>query len=172
MKYYTGVGSRATPLPVLEQMTKIAELLASKGYTLRSGGAVGADTAFEKGAGDDKEIWLPWNNFNNNSSKLLPSKQAFEIASHIHPKWSVLKDSVKSLHARNVHQVLGIDLQTPSNFLICWTEGGAIIGGTATSIKLAINNRIPVLNLAKYQLSALELVIEDFLIIIGEHNEV
>lgn len=47
--YYAGVGSRETPQDILNTMYKIGKYLASKGYTLRSGGAIGADTAFENG---------------------------------------------------------------------------------------------------------------------------
>ena len=45
---YAGIGSRATPQAELEAMTEAAKMLSEKGYTLRSGGAKGADTAFEK----------------------------------------------------------------------------------------------------------------------------
>ena len=38
-------------------MTKISRHYHSKGYVLRSGGADGADSAFERGAGDLKEIY-------------------------------------------------------------------------------------------------------------------
>ena len=47
--FYTGVGSRKTPKDVLELMVKIAIKAAQNGYTLRSGGAEGADKAFEHG---------------------------------------------------------------------------------------------------------------------------
>lgn len=44
---YAGIGSRETPMEVLELMTKASTWLGSKGYTLQSGGAIGADMAFE-----------------------------------------------------------------------------------------------------------------------------
>ena len=44
---YAGIGSRETPKEILKEMTKIGQELESKGYTLRSGGAIGADKAFE-----------------------------------------------------------------------------------------------------------------------------
>lgn len=44
---YAGIGSRETPLSMLRTMTKVADMLAKKGYTLNSGGAIGADVAFE-----------------------------------------------------------------------------------------------------------------------------
>jgi len=49
-KFYTGIGSRKTPYQVQQQMQRIAQFLAKKGYTLRSGSANGADSAFEEGA--------------------------------------------------------------------------------------------------------------------------
>ena len=52
---YAGIGSRKTPPHVLAAMTQIAEALAERGYILRSGGAGGADSAFEKGAGSAKK---------------------------------------------------------------------------------------------------------------------
>jgi predicted Rossmann fold nucleotide-binding protein DprA/Smf involved in DNA uptake len=62
-KYYAGVGSRQTPENILHLMTRIAMRMAELGWVLRSGGAKGADYAFEKGAGDKKEIYLPWRGF-------------------------------------------------------------------------------------------------------------
>lgn len=41
------VGSRETPSDILEKMTSIGKYLSDKGYTLQSGGAIGADMAFE-----------------------------------------------------------------------------------------------------------------------------
>ena len=58
---YAGIGSRETPIEVQSKMSKVAKMLEDKGYTLRSGGADGADFAFEKGLGKiskNKEIYL------------------------------------------------------------------------------------------------------------------
>lgn len=151
-KYYTGVGSRSTPIEILDAMSKIASTLANKNYILRSGGADGADTAFERGcdlASGQKEIYIPWREFNNNNSQLFNvSESAMEIASTIHPAWPKLRQSVQKLHARNCYQVLGANLDTPSKVLICWTENGEEKGGTRTAIVLAKRHSIPVYNLA------------------------
>ena len=72
--YYAGIGSRNTPNEILSLLTSLAEQLALKGYILRSGGAKGADSAFEKGCDKvhgNKEIFLPWKNFENNTSSLF-----------------------------------------------------------------------------------------------------
>lgn len=69
MKIYTGIGSRETPYEILQLMKELARLM-SECFILRSGGADGADSAFESGCSGLKEIYLPWKNFNNNTSSL------------------------------------------------------------------------------------------------------
>lgn len=155
---YTGIGSRQTPNHILDLMRDYAVIFGQLGYTLRSGGAPGADTAFEEGCDISqglKEIYLPWKNFNNNKSIYLPGKIHFELASTIHPVWEKLSRGAQALHARNTAQILGITLHTPSKFVLCYTEDGATTaqtvssktGGTGTAIKLASLNNIPVFNL-------------------------
>lgn len=151
-KFYTGIGSRETPKDFLLVIHKIALHLADKGYILRSGGADGADKAFEEGcfsAGGSQEIYLPWKGFNGNPSPLFKvTKEALELAAKIHPSWSKLRQGARKLHARNCYQCIGYDLKTPSDLLICWTKGGAKIGGTRTAVVLAEQYNIPVYNLA------------------------
>lgn len=149
MKYFTGVGSRNTPSFICELFTKIAEEL-SPDYTLRSGGADGADAAFEKGAGDNKEIWLPWKNFNKNTSTLTFDKRATEILRSVisEQHFSCLTDAGVRLHSRNVHQIKGVlEDEIPSSFVLCWTvDAQDAAGGTATAIRLAKSLNIPVYN--------------------------
>lgn len=145
--HYTGVGSRESPLSIKPIMIEIAKFLATEGYTLRSGGANGPDSWFEEGSMGHKEIYLPDKGFNKNPSPLYGvCEQALEIASKIHPAWHACRPYARLLHARNVYQVLGKDLNTPSRFLLCWTERGESKGGTRTAIKLAEKYDIPVLN--------------------------
>lgn len=85
MKYYTGIGSRSTPKDILNIMVKLSAKLNKEGYILRSGGADGADLAFEQ-ASTNKEIYLPWKGFNNNPSHLYEqSAEAFIVAKEFHP---------------------------------------------------------------------------------------
>lgn len=140
MKYYTGVGSRETPSDILTIIQLLASYLAKQNYILRSGGAIAADAAFEKGcdlAHGQKEIFY--------ANDATP--ETLRLASQIHPAWHRCSEYAKKLHARNCFQVLGKDLKTPSEFLICWTKDGRHIGGTRTAIKLALNNHIPIINL-------------------------
>lgn len=148
--FYTGIGSRQTPDEIQWHMMHLAEDLALLGHVLRSGGADGADTAFEIGCdrrGGAKEIYLPWKGFNRRKGLVLNEEAAERIVSVLHPAWHNCRDSVKKLHTRNVYQVLGQDLATPSKFVVCWTKQGRIEGGTATAIRLAISQEIPVFNL-------------------------
>lgn len=160
--YWTGVGSRKTPADVLVEMRGLARELAEARYILRSGGADGADLAFEAGARDVPgahiEIFLPWKGFNNHPSQLVGvGPNALMMAEAVHPRWKALDLGVRKLHARNCYQVLGRRLDTPSAFLVCWTPDGcesertrsSATGGTATAIVLASRNRIPVFNLAR-----------------------
>ena len=158
---YTGIGSRETPLSVIEKFIKpIANKLSERGYTLRSGGADGADKAFEDNHYGKKEIYLPWYNFNRNESlNYKICDKAYDLASKIHPVWGNLSHGGKKLHARNCYQVLGINLDKPSDMIICWTPGGEDVGGTRTAIKLAKLNNIPVINIYNY--SSLEEIMKD-----------
>lgn len=148
---YTGVGSRETPPDVQMQMTYIGRDLGQRGSLLRSGGAPGADTAFEIGAisvDGHMAIYLPWKAFNGNMSPLFkPSQEAYALAQRFHPAWHKLRFSGRSLHARNCHQVLGLDLKTPSKFLICWTPNGDGSGGTGQAIRIAKHYGVPVFDL-------------------------
>jgi hypothetical protein len=159
-KVYTGIGARNTPSPVLNKIIYIAKDLAQQGWILRSGGSDGADTAFEDGCNlskGEKQIYLPWKGFNSNSSNLyLDLKddefgiqtQAWDIAASVHPAWNKLKHGVRLLHTRNVFQILGWDLKSPTGMVVAWTSHGKEIGGTRTGLVLAKQYNIPIINLA------------------------
>ena len=142
---YAGIGSRKTPSDVLETMTKIAKRLENLGYTLRSGGAVGADTAFEKGA-TKKQIF-----YSKGSTERTRT-----IAKEIHPAPTKISGIALDLMARNTNQIFGENLDTPVDFVIAWTPDGAETsqdrtiqtGGTGQAIDMASRKGIPVINLA------------------------
>ena len=151
VRHYTGIGSRQTPAELGSLIAKIARVCANDGLILRSGAAPGADAMFEQHArarGGACEIWVPWRGFQGHPSTLVPVPEAFAIASEIHPAWDRCSDGARKLHARNVHQVLGADLQTPSEFVVCWTPRAQVVGGTATALRLAKRSKIPIMNLA------------------------
>lgn len=146
-KHYAGIGSRKTPKNILNMMTKIAEYLANKNYVLRSGGASGADTAFEGGA-DLKVIFIPWRGFNGHKCPVIAlTNEAIQMAQQYHPAPQNLSEGALKLMARNCYQVLGTNLKCPVNFVICWTPDGKASGGTGQAIRIAQDYNIKVYNL-------------------------
>lgn len=150
MKHYTGVGSRETPKAVLAAMQRIAVHLDEAGYTLRSGGADGADTAFEQGS-TAKVIYLPWARFRDHPSPYHHVTQAaMDMAAKYHPAWHLMNKHARLLHGRNAYQVLGLDLRSKTDFVVCWTRDAKLQGGTATAMRIAQAHAIPVYNLAAW----------------------
>jgi hypothetical protein len=153
-RHYTGIGSRNTPEAVGEVLTRIAKNLCRFEHVLRSGGADGSDTYFENGVEEFKEIYIPWKGFNDSKSLLYPENMSYDfdartIAHNHHPAWNSLTEPVKKLHTRNVYQVLGYDLESPSDFVICYAPqiGDNVQGGTGQAVRIAKTFNIPVYNM-------------------------
>lgn len=136
MKKYAGIGSRETPPNILLMMNQLSLKLESIGYLLRSGGAVGADSAFEQDI-TNKEIFI--------ANDATP--ESIEMASKYHPAWNKCSPWAKKLHGRNCMILLGHHLDSPVKFILCWTNNGNDVGGTGLCIRLAIALRIPIFNL-------------------------
>lgn len=159
MKYYAGIGSRAVNQEMGMQQAFLAQALSALGYVLRSGGAEGSDTWFEKGhgiiTGAKKEIYIPWEGFNKRTTReqgvLLPifEQHHYDTAEQFHPNWTACSDGAKKLHTRNLFQVAGLDGATPVEFVICWTPNGSGSGGTGQAIRVAEALGIPVFDLGK-----------------------
>lgn len=146
-RIYAGIGSRETPQKLEPLIGSIAAALARNDYTLRSGGAEGADSLFEKYS-KKVEIFLPKKGFNNNPSRFCePSTKAYEIAKKHHPAWDRCGEFARRAHARNSHIVLGKDLETPVDFIVCWTLDGEAVGGTGQALRIAAAYGITVSNL-------------------------
>jgi len=61
--------------------------------------------------------------------------------------------------ARNSAQVLGLDLKSPVQAVVCWTAGGRPTGGTGQALRIAAVNNIQILNMYFEQYSTAELVV-------------
>ena len=144
-KTYAGIGSRHTPPEILRLMERMALILSGAGYTLNSGGAKGADSAFENGA-LRKQIFYPFD----------ADDETRNIASELHKNYNNLSDYDKNLIARNTYQIFGIDLDKPVDFVLCYTPDGCEsyqtrtkdTGGTGQTIEMASRKNIPVINMA------------------------
>lgn len=168
-KIYCGIGSRSSPPEALRMMSFFSLNLIQKGYTLRSGGAPGADQEFEWAAASSglskvqiqaqTEIYLPWPDFEQKNRSWIkpireePQNAAYAMAEDYHPAWNKLSQGAKRLHARNVHQIYGFDVLQEQyilpDFVICWTEGGKMKGGTAQALRIAQDYKVKIYNLGK-----------------------
>lgn len=169
MKIYAGIGSRETPDHIAELMYEIAWKMADLGWVLRSGGAPGADRAFQRGceayhiankiSNYNQEIFLPWEGFNGlhvnaDTGHLIPyNSEAASIAETYHPRYKTLSRNAKLLMNRNSCQILGVDLKTPVKFVVCWTPDASLgktskdTGGTGQALRIAFAYGIPIYNL-------------------------
>lgn len=171
LKYYTGIGSRKAPEPVTDIMSDLAVILYNLEYTLRSGRAEASDYAFQRGAEfameENKglirqEIYIPNERFNacfGNVGAINPNKfdnyrEAELLMEDIHPAGRRLKGFAREAHIRNMYQVLGQDLNTPSDLVILWAKPKGkfeVDGGTNSAFQLARLYKIPTFNLYKQE---------------------
>lgn len=167
-KTYAGIGRQTLPHAIQELMVDLGYAYASLGYVLRSGGAKGADDAFEWGAilyanetgkpfSEVMEIYLPDKRFKGRharndgyhhfeNSDLTEDQQAFtnRMIETWHPAPHRLGRARKFME-RNCMQIMGADLSSPSDFVMCWThDGDANTGGTGFAKKVAIDCGVPV----------------------------
>lgn len=146
-----GVGSRETPVSICAQMTLIGEWIRENDHWCTSGHAQGADHAFEKGAQEKTLVYLPWHGFNSNLPLLghphvvVSSPAILGLVYQFHPSPGRLSQGAMKLMARNGPQVLGINLDTPVDAVICWRIK---TGGTDQAIRIAVSRNIPVWNMA------------------------
>jgi len=154
-KFYAGIGSRATPNHILEIMTDLASKLEKDDWVLRSGGATGADTAFEKGVFSNKNKKIFYANSSNLSGKI--GKEAYATVDYYHPFPTRLSSYARNLMARNAFQILGDNLREPSSFVVCWAMDSkwnkenkikSVKGGTGQAVRIAYDYEIEVFNLS------------------------
>jgi hypothetical protein len=153
---------------VLESIELAASRLARRGWTMRTGMSPGADQAFYRGALAARgrvELYLPWPAFQAHarsaregaevSEQAAPTDAACALAARTHPAWRALGPGARRLRARDVHEVLGVDLRSPAALVLCWTEDGSLdgtgeaAGGTGQALRVADRRGIAVMNLAR-----------------------
>lgn len=152
--FYAGVGSRRVTEDAGRVQKAIARRLNQSGYWLFSGEASGSDANFTEASGDHFTTFVT-----HHGSKGIPMVYpilplAEEMASKNHPVWNKLDTYARKLMSRNVHQVFGPWLNTPVEFVCCWTPDGCEshetrtrnTGGTGLAISVASKASIPVVN--------------------------
>lgn len=172
----TGIGSRETPADVQAEMTILAREFEQRGARGRSGGAGGADLAFEAGYTDPRncEIFHPWQRFIPKLDRRAVDVEAIlgrkrpasgpgaaivlegeffaraeAIAQRFHPAWERCSDFARKMHTRNVPQVLGPQLDRPCDIIVCWTSDGEASGGTGQAMRMAKAYDVLIVNLKR-----------------------
>ena len=164
---YAGIGSRETPQNILDTFKWFGGhfgltggMPSSSVIRLYSGGALGADMAFETGCRSvdgPMRIFLPWKGFGAKWGRVphpadhhQPSADAMLMVKDLirkHGDFSAAAPEwMLKLIARNMHQILGETLDTPVECVFCWTKGGQDVGGTRWAIRAARKHGIPVWN--------------------------
>lgn len=152
---YAGIGHRVlggfrepnTNEPVENVMAWIAGELEKLGYTLNSGGAKGADAAFEYGVKlpAHKNIFRPED----------ATETTRAIAQELHPAHERLHGHALDLYARNTNQIFGRNLDSTIDFVVCYTKDGCEShetrsresGGTGQAIEMATRKGAKVFNM-------------------------
>lgn len=159
----------------------VAKVAAAAGFIIRSGGAEGADNIAEWAYHDalaegtayphQVEIFIPWRGFAKGAPlehlHLMPSnpvaiRKTIDMVKEIHPAPDKLSQGAMKLHCRNMNQILGMDLNEPVKFCVCWTENGLTKGGTASAIRLCESLGIPVFNLGHPDLDHMLDMLDDY----------
>jgi len=153
MKTYAGIGSRKTPQQIQDLMCAIATHLEQHNWTLRTGGAPGADQAFLRGT-SRRTVYRPANLQRVQASV---SQTAYQSVRDWHPATYKLSSIARQLLARNYLILFG-DQETPQpvRFVLCWTPDSCLnqatrtprSGGTGQTVCVAAAAQIPVFNLS------------------------
>ena len=61
-----------------------------------------------------------------------------------------MKQDCQKYIARDMPQVLGYNLDIPSDFIICYTKDGKLDGGTKHALNVALDNNIKIFNAGSY----------------------
>lgn len=161
MQYYTVAGSRKTPVAVLETMRQVAKALDYSGYVLRTCASHGpgliAYGASQEATGLGQR-WVPWLGFDGHFESIhLPDREHFRLAQALRNDWHILPNATQAMKACNVAELLGVGLDQPSRFLLCYSACAAQSpqeltrhsGATGELIRLADYLEIPVVNFAR-----------------------
>ncbi len=128
------------------------DAIAQKAYSAAVNDGIATLEQFEVYVANQNEInksRLP-----NKNRSIVMNQELLEdieqITASIHPAWHNCNQWTRGMHMRNVHQILGYNLDCPVDAVVTWVKEDAYgnpVGGSATTIQLAHRYGIPVFNL-------------------------
>ena len=152
--FIAGIGSRDLDVRQRKICYDIGKYLASKGHTLVTGGAVGADQAFAAGAASVDpslvQLYVPWPGYEMvrypDSCHVYsgPYEDRDWQLAQLHPAWANLSPAVRKLMVRNAKIV------RTSKQVVAWPRlaYGRWTGGTAHGLHIAQHLGISVIDLS------------------------
>lgn len=158
----TGIGTRQPPTDdaeLNETMRVFCHFATKMGWTLRSGGAAGMDAWFERLWNANKEIYIAWEGCFNRRHGVdgaifiddQRKNAAWSLAKQVHPRGNSLKGAAKEFHTRNTFQILGENLDKPSDIVVYYAkfdqDGVEPTGGTRTAVMLGRQHQLNEFNL-------------------------
>lgn len=165
--YIAGVGSREVPESVLEVMIRLGRTYTDLGYQMSSGDAWDSDRAFVYGAQQSRRYsevgarvflckdgvngrWIEENPFYYNAQHFDASiiTAARAMACTARDGFGGLNEFGISLHARNVYQIHGANLDAPVCGIWFYAEPDGrtkVKGGTNTAFQLAKMANVPLI---------------------------
>jgi len=161
-KYFTIVfhkGDDAIPPEIEKKFVDISKILMAKGFMLRYNGdqepfinqVLDIDLA-------RVEMYLPWKSFNTSITPKMkrPNEKAYHVAAYYHKAFKKLPNPVRAILARDVHVILGENVDNPIKLMLCYSPDGAETikqidykktGNISFSISICDVLGIPVFNL-------------------------
>lgn len=168
-RWYTGVGSRHAPAEIIRRSVALAIALQKLGLSLRTGDAIGCDTAFAVGSGG--RVIRTSAGLIERETLTGTQVQIFKPTATI--GWTVpalracldysedfmrRPESHRQLLLRNMRQVLGPKGNDPTNFLVYWSPAPHCVcidraksdgGGTRYAVRRAHLSAVPCFHLSE-----------------------
>lgn len=160
MRFYVGCGSTDAPTPILKLMTRLAALMAQRGFVLRTSEQAGSDEAFRRGSCGKFFTYLPDEDLEGKSVWGIPAELSgarAALARKLNPMFVMLPEAEKRWEIVANQVVLGSSGDDLAKLLITWTADGAMrpadfterTGHVERYLNLADRFGIPVMNLAR-----------------------
>lgn len=156
-KPYSVVATKDAPRDVLDTLRNLVTMMKANGFTLRASTSTDMDdVAITTVQDSSTEVYIPWKDFNNVSSKYyFNDKTCLHIAKMFHRSFDSLKPAVQAFLGRTVRMIMGKKPSNYSLFIVVWSEDGAEkvsqitpkTGYISHAISVADALHIPVFNL-------------------------